>query len=56
MEVPKVVVNIGNPEERVHRWNRAHMVLINNSLVDRRSVAPLNWSLIWKMEGEKNPT
>ena len=30
MEVPKVVVNIGNPKERVHGWSRAHMVLINN--------------------------
>ena len=30
MEVPKVAVNIGTPKERVHGWNRAHMVLINN--------------------------
>ena len=30
MEVLKFTVNLDTPKERVHRWNRAHMVLINN--------------------------
>ena len=32
IEVPKIVVNIGNPWGRVHGWIRAHMVLFNSNL------------------------
>ena len=31
MQVPKIVVTIGNPHGRVHGWSRAHMVLFNSN-------------------------
>ena len=54
MEVPKVAVTIGTPKERVHGWNRAHMVLINNDF--GRPEIGCSFELeLWKMDGEKYP-
>ena len=51
VQVPKVVVNVGNPKGRVHSLSRAHMVHINNN--SGRSEIGCSFDLEPESEGER---